>query len=89
MKSWLLTAAATVAALVLVGLGDAGVWVWRALVAAGLAADAECPGRVSDGVFVQSMCAPPRGMLLVGVATFIAAGLVVALATRRVTRRQT
>lgn len=89
MKSWFLTAAATVAALVLVGLSDAGLWVWRALVATGLVADADCPGRFVDGGIVQPMCAAPRGVLLVGVVTFIAAGLMVAFATRRVTRRHT
>lgn len=88
MKSWLLSAAAAVAAVVVIGVSDAGLWVWRGLVAVGLAADADCPGGLSDGGLVEPMCAAPRGVSLVAGATLVAAALAAAYVTRRVTRQR-
>ena len=85
MRSWFLAGGAAVATVMLVGLADVGLWVWRTLVALGLVADGDCPGGLADGGFVQPMCVPPRGALMVGMATFIATGLVAAFVTRRIT----
>lgn len=87
MRSWVISAAAGVVAALVALVSDAAVVVWQALAVVGLVPDAGCgSAETVGGVITQPMCTSPGALRILAVLTPLAAALMAASMSRRITR---